>query len=225
MAYSAQRRGFLARHGFLLAAGLFFLVTLIVWIVLSAQHSSAQAQRDGELLSLDQSYITAQQRFQLAQTELVDEATGADSSRAAEDAAMLESLLSTALNWSDHDSYVASREAVMEDYGVDEDSGFMTSFLPAAPVNTDEQGNEYYYIDAMGLNSSLENVSAEVVAVSGSDYSYIVTVEVSASTELGGGSLPSAASDQSVIFATVQGSGEIAELQGYATGTAPRSSN
>lgn len=146
--------------------------------------------------------------------------TGAQSERVDADTEVIEDLAERAMSWDDHASYVEARESTMRAYSLTEDSSFMTSFLPPAPVTLDPQGNEYPYIDAAGLNSHVSGVTVRLLEVDAVAYSYMVLVDVTSSSSDGLGT----ASNVATMFVTIDGGDLVTSLEGYASTSPPATS-
>lgn len=217
-------KGFIGNNVFPVLCAAALLLGGIFYGVTASSINSAQQDRATEMLQLEQQHVRALEAAENAQVELRDELTGADSDRAGDDLSAIEDMLSMALSWDDHDSYVDAREEMIQEYGLSQDSAFIQTFLPSAPVNTDGAGNEYPYIDAMGLNSAMAGFDAEVIGVEGEDYSYLIVVEVSVESRVGSEQYRTSESAPAVVFATVDAEGGITDLSGYPTAEEPRSS-
>ena len=146
--------------------------------------------------------------------------SGADAGRVAEDTKTIGDLLGRALTWENNEEYTEARKSTMRVYSLADDSAFMTSFLPAAPVNRDSQGNEYSYIDSAGLNSSVGDFRVKVLSVDGVDYRYMALVDVRGKSSDGLGSAVNVAT----VFATIDGEGKLIDISGFASTTEPRTS-
>lgn len=112
------------------------------------------------------------------------EALGVDADRLAKDASKIESFLSVAFHWDSGESYERARQQLFDDFNLAQDESFMTKFMPKSQFNKDASGQSYYYLDALGLNSSLRHgTRVDVVSVRGLLYRYAVTAEVEMSTD------------------------------------------
>ena len=125
---------------------------------------------------------------------IVKDNTGVDANRVEADKTLVTDLFTKCFTWSTSDEYIDARKTVMQDYNIDENSSFMTTFLPAASRKTDEYGNVStmigdklfdYTIDGHyhneGFNMKFDNLSSILVDIDKDTdmYSYIGTVAVS----------------------------------------------
>lgn len=196
------------------------VATCIVGGSISASHA-AQLDSDKATLAGIQDEVTqAKAGVDTAAEDTALEFSGAQRERVESDEAIIEDLANRALSWDDHAAYQEARASTMRAYGLTEDSAFMTAFLPPAPVNLDKQGNEYPYIDAAGLNSRAAGVTARLLGVDGSLYSYMALVDVESTSSDGLGT----ASNVATIFLTIDSDGLITSLTGYAATSAPATS-
>lgn len=145
--------------------------------------------------------------------EVVNEVSGVQQDRIDKDNKTIEEFLGRAFTWDSHASYTQARDSVMRVHGLKADSPFMKEFMPPAPVNVDKQGNEYPYIDAAGLNQRVGAYRAKVQEVEGTEYHYVVFVDVQARSDDKKGT----SSTTSVVYLTTDGTGAISDLSGYAS--------
>lgn len=178
--------------------------------------TALQAELDGLAASSATSLVATED----LEVERALSGTGADPSRVDADSDLIGDLLDTALTWDSDSSYREARESTMRIFELEEDSSFMSTFLPPAPVNIDAEGNEYPYIDAAGLNSHVAGADIDLLAVDGASYSYVALVSAQALSSDGRG----AASGMASVFVTVDGDGMITELSGSASTSGVRSS-
>lgn len=145
--------------------------------------------------------------------EVVNEVSGVQQDRIDKDNKTIEEFLGRAFTWDSHASYTQARDSVMRVHNLKADSPFMKEFMPPAPVNVDKQGNEYPYIDAAGLNQRVGAYRAKVQEVEGTEYHYVVFVDVQARSDDKKGT----SSTTSVVYLTTDGTGAISDLSGYAS--------
>lgn len=145
--------------------------------------------------------------------EVSNEVSGVQQDRIDKDAKDIEEFLGRAFTWDSQASYTQARDSVMRVYGLKADSPFMKEFMPPAPVNVDKQGNEYPYIDAAGLNQRVGAYRIKVQEVVGTEYHYVVFVDVQARSDDKKG----VSSTTSVVYLTTDGTGKISDLSGYAS--------
>lgn len=202
------------------------VVALIVGIIYGAQQASqarAADQRQEALAELEHTKDETQQALDAAQQAVYEELTGSDVTRMAQDRAIFEDMTTTMLTWDDHESYTAARTALIEDFGMSEDSSFVTSFFPEAPVTVDSEGNEYPYLDVAGLSSSPGELTVDLVGVTGTTYRYVVFVDMESAARIGEST--SRSSVPLVLFASVDSDGQLREVAGYSSVETPRSTS
>lgn len=215
-------RKFLRHYGLILVSVGILAIVGFWYGVFSTDASQAQSERSAEIAELE-SELTAAEQELVNQTDAVyDSLLGTDADRMGQDRMIISDFLETALVWDDYESYMAGRTEIIEDFGLDEDSQFLTSYLPPAPYSEDAEGNVYTsYMDER--NSDLGDFSTQVLSVTQTDYRYMVSA--TALSWASDDSNTSAPAD-SMIFLTVSGTGEITDVQGYIEDTdVPRRSS
>lgn len=175
----------------------------------SRQLADQQARIDQLTSQLD----TARADEQSLADTTVKLSMGVEASRLDTDSTIIRSLLSTAATWDSGEAYDAARQSLMDRYGLSETSAFLTSVMPAQNYRVDAEGKSYYYIDAMGLSSSLDSVHIDLVDAKADAYTYVVRMRLDVANPNITGS--SAVSDY-LIQVTVDGSGRISGLSGVA---------
>lgn len=213
MASAAQHRVFP------IVAGILLVTTAVIGSITANQHEQALDEQDAKVSKLEARAAEARERTKQieAGSSLVD---GARASRVDDDTKILDDLADRALTWDSDRAYRQARASTMRLYGIAEDSVFMKSFLPPAPVNTDSRGNVYPYIDAAGLNSHVGDTTVRLLGVNGTSYSYMVLVDVQADSSDKQGTAVNVAT----IFATVDASRTVSNVTGYASTSQLRSS-
>ncbi|MDE3723961.1 hypothetical protein PWG71_21435 [Nocardiopsis sp. N85] len=212
--------GFVQRNAFPLTAAALLLVAGGSFAATrGAQEVSltTQEQRIEELLRRKAELEEAQDE---KASEIAGQALGAGHTRLDADEELIEQVLDTALTWESQAEYVDARAAMMNVYGLDENSAFMTVFLPEPTVNVDAEGTEYALIDLLGLNSRVAGFRTELLSVQGTEYSYLVLVDVKSTSDDGRGS----AQSTSTVLLTTDGDGGVSGVEGYASTSRVRSS-
>lgn len=204
-------------------AAVVLIVVAVVYGVQQVSQARAADQRQNVVASLDGERQATQDALDAAQEAVYEQLTGSQVSRIDQDAEHLQQLMATALTWDDHQSYTDAREALLTEYGMDEESEFFTSFFPEAPVNVDAQGNEYPYLDVAELSSELGDFDIELLSVAGTAYRYVVFAEMESQAQVGEAVTRSAV--PLVLFATVQENGTVVDVTGYASTGKPRSTS
>lgn len=205
---------------FPLVAGAILVVTSVVSGVTVFGQNTAMGAQQAHLDDLTNQVESARSGTGKLETEISLQASGANSGRVAEDTKAIGKLLDRALTWGSHEEYSEARKSTMRVHNLDEDSAFMKSFLPEAPVSKDSQGNEYPYIDAAGLNSSVGDFRAKVLSVDAVSYRYMVLVDVQGKSSDGLGTAVNVAT----VFVTIDGEGAMTDISGFASTSKPRTS-
>ncbi|WP_435109320.1 hypothetical protein [Nocardiopsis synnemataformans] len=212
--------GFVRRNAFPLTAAALLLVAGGSFAATRGAQEAAltdQEQRMEELLARRAGLEEAQDQ---REREVAGEVLGADHARLDADDELIDQVLDTALTWESHAEYVDARSAMTNVYGLNENSQFMTAFLPKPPMNVDAEGTEYALIDLLGLDSRVDGFRTEVLSVQGTEYSYLVLANVETSSDDGQAS----AFSTSTVLLTTDGDGGVSNVEGYASTSRVRSS-
>lgn len=180
--------------------------------VMSGFHKERLAAMDDEISAMQRKVNAAEAEAQLGDKDLTKAVTGIDLDRVAKDDQKAESFLKKTFSWDDLDSYHAKREELMEEYGLSEDSPFMTAFMPNIGTVKDRDGNEYQRENVNIVKTEYEDMSSRVVAVSGDRYTYFTEVTLKVEDESRPGSEGSALC---VFGYSVDGDGNLSDLSGY----------
>lgn len=203
---------FLTKYGFTVFGLVVLAVSALGYGMVAGSATDEEQARSQEILALEQRHTAREQELHEESQQVYDNLLGTDHSRVTKDEVIIEKLLKAALTWDSHESYVAARENVIEEYQLSSEADFIETYLPPAPVTTDGAGNEYYGIDAAGLNSRFGSFETEVLSVIKTEYRYLVSVtaESVSNDELG------SAANTSVVLVTINGNGKITDISGYA---------
>lgn len=113
---------------------------------------------------------------------IVYSTTGIDGSRVQSDTWSIESLCDIAFTWSDYASYINSRNTLLEQYDIAEDSYFMTTFFPEmSPYESN--GEMVNDIDELSINCLFEDVEVYLSGIENDVYSYIFFVQFSSRSQ------------------------------------------
>lgn len=203
---------------FPLISGAILVATAIVGGVTAANQSASLDVRKAQLNSLDSRIAQAQATTGRLESTSSAEVVGAQADRVKADTANIQDLVRRVFTWDSDATYREARASTMRITGLGEDSSFMTSFLPKAPVNVDKQGNQYPYIDAAGLNSQVADTTVKLLSADALNYSYLALVDVEAKSSDGLGTAGSVAT----ILITIDGESKVTSLTGFASTTQPR---
>lgn len=117
-----------------------------------------------------------------ADKELILSETGYDMGRVNADVAVAEEFMQKVFDWDTNAKYVKVREDLKKEYGLSDDSTFMTVFMPEPYVNVARDGTEYPQIDILGLNANYEEMDTQVRNIANGTYSYFARVKWYAKT-------------------------------------------
>lgn len=180
--YDTHEAGIVRRNILLFCLTALVVVTLtittITWV-----HQTSELDAQGSDVQRTQAQAQSAQVVDARRRIMdVQESLGIDSHRVSTDTATIGSLVATMFTWSSGPTYDRARRSLMKNYSLSSSDPFMRSFLPPAKFSTDKTGKRYYYIDAMGLNSSVsaEDGSVQVstsVSVAG-NYHYVVRADI-----------------------------------------------
>ena len=172
--------------------------------------------------------VLEEQRSQIVQDAVVEDIAGPDNSddinsegKVSADLSAIGDFLDIVFTWDSHESYEAARSAISADYNIAQDDNFFITFMPAGPVSTDANGKDYPYIDAAGLNSTLETFSAVPIEISDGQYKYFVTAKVGGTSS--GESIQSSRS--SLFLISTNSDSQLIDIQAWASLSQDRSSN
>lgn len=148
---------------------------------------------------------------------VIRDTTGLDYERVQKDDAIAEEFLKHVMSWDNYNQYQTIRKECIDEYGLDEDSGFLQVFLPEVPLMRTNDGKTYNMIDdgdiehPSGLNIKYEGMSSRVSGISTDSYSYFTIVDWSTQDEKGREAMA-----QAVFTYDVNGDGDILNVDAYA---------
>ncbi|MEV2278298.1 hypothetical protein AB0I72_22200 [Nocardiopsis sp. NPDC049922] len=212
--------GFVSRNAFPLSAAALLLVSGGSFAVTRGAQEAALTDQEQRIAELRERTVEIEEAQDERENEVASLVQGTNTARLDADEELIGDVLDTALTWETHAEYEDARSAMMTVYGLDEDSAFMTAFLPEAPVNIDREGNEYALIDLLGLDSRVNDFRSEMLSVQGTEYSYLVLVELRTTSDDGQASAHSTAT----VLLTTDGDGGVSGVEGYASTSRVRTS-
>lgn len=145
-----------------------------------------------------------------ASTQVVTAVTGADYERMERDGKIIESFLDEALTWSSSAEYELTRQSILKEYNLDEESSFFKIFMPPDLRITQKDGTVVSYIDTHGSNCMFESVQSMYRGAVGTTYRYFGIVEWSAADSIG-----QEAVSEAIILYEVDSDGGLHNLEGY----------
>ncbi|MFE9245247.1 hypothetical protein [Nocardiopsis sp. NPDC006938] len=212
--------GFFRRNAFPLVATALLMVTAGSFAVTRGSQQASLVEQEREITGLESRLAELEGEQRRRDRLAADQVFGTSASRLDADLNLISEVLDTALTWESHAEYEDARASMMNVYGLAEDSAFMTSFLPEAPFNVDREGKEYALIDLLGLDSQVSDFRPLLMSVRGTEYSYLVLVEVRTTSNDGQGGANSTAT----VLLTTDGDGGVSEVEGYAATSPMRES-
>ena len=219
MSGASTRRGFARRNLWVLVtANALALVWILANLTWGAQRVDV-AEQEARIDALAGELADIQQKNEELVEASVLESLGASRSRMDTDASLIESLLDTAFTWDSGLAYEAARERLKDRFDLAEDDVFLQEFMPPSRFNEDGDGQRFYYIDAVGLNSAPhDDPDIEVVQVRANDYTYAVLVDIAvtsdAVTQNNAGSENVTAHRKMLLFVTVDAARAVSDLHG-----------
>lgn len=153
-------------------------------VILSTQ-SSVLAAQTREIADMKSKISLKEQTVLKAEQDSVQAVTGMDANRAAKDNKIAESFFKEIMNWSSLDEYNQIRTNLAENYGLRENSSFLTVFMPPVVDSVSPDGSHYNRIDTLGLNVSYEDMDSYVTGIKNTTYSYASFVTFSSASANG----------------------------------------
>ncbi|MFF8914179.1 hypothetical protein ACF08M_12845 [Streptomyces sp. NPDC015032] len=213
------RQGFFRRNARVLATAAVLAVVATVAGATWSGQQAALAEQQAKIQDAE-GRLTGIQKKNAEQVNAdLMAALGVSQNRLSTDGERIKSLLSTAFTWDSGQGYEAAREGLKSRFGLTEDDAFLKSFMPPSRFNEDSQGRRYYYIDTVGLNSSLgADPDIEAVDAKAGVYTYAVLADVEATSDAVSQNKASKASvtahRRALLFITVDAQGKVSDLSG-----------
>lgn len=174
-----QVKRFFVRNIVMIIALILAVVVIIVAISTSADRSAVLKRQTGEIMALQQERDALNSKLDGQLEQVVRDATGGmDTEHKAVDDAVVREFLTMALTWDSVRDYLDVREQVMRVYDLDEESQFMSVFMPgemAGIARTDPTGEVHYAYDE-DLSNRFSSLESVVTRINGAEYSYVSTV-------------------------------------------------
>lgn len=206
-------KSFIQRNVVLMLLAAVLAVLSVSYFVTASANNVAITTQKTELVTLEKKQAAKATAARLEQQGVMDEVSGTDGERIVADTAIITDFLRTVATWNSGADYTAAREKLERRYKLPADGQFMTVFFPVPVYNTDTSGKTFYFIDEMGLNSTLGEIDVKSLGVKGTAYSYMVTADIRSSSK----DNKTSAGNSSIIFITVDGDGVISDVKGFAS--------
>ncbi|MDX3020151.1 hypothetical protein [Streptomyces acidiscabies] len=216
---ASPRRGFFRRNlSVLVTAAVLAAVATVAGVTWCSRHT-ALAEQEARITDAEEQLAGIRKKNAEQVNADVMAALGVSQNRLSTDGERIKSLLSTAFTWDSGQSYEAARESLKSRFGLTENETFLKSFMPPSRFNEDSRGRRYYYIDTVGLNSSLgADPDIEVVDVKAGVYTYSVLADVEVTSDAVSQNKASKASvtahRRALLFVTVDAQGSASDLSG-----------
>lgn len=194
----------------LIACGVILVCGALFSGLVQSDRSSQLGEQYRTITGLENRIDTLEAAVNEDTAEAVHLASGLDSARVVKDDDAARALLEKVFDWDSKETYDAARESVKSEYGLADDSTFLSVFMPAVN-NIDVGGREINEIDARGLNMSYSDMQSNVTGINGDLYTYFTIVTVESSDSSG-----ATAQGESAFVYTVDGEGNLSDLAAYA---------
>ncbi len=203
---------FMRKWGLLVVCGVLMAGGFVTAGVANAKHDERLAVQSAKIAELENKKDVLDAAYSDANEEAIKVASGIDMARVAKDDTAAKKLIERVCTWDSKESYDGMRNGVMKDFGLEETSPFVKVFIPKiTDVKLDDKVmNE---IDSNGLNMEFVRMKSNVIGISGDKYTYLTTVTIQSSDKTGAN-----AEGESVFIYTVDGKGNLSDLNAYATG-------
>lgn len=185
----------------------FFVICSVVCVSQISSREAALQEQSLEIAELKNKLSTLKVANENAKTEYHLEITGVDMNRVKKDDNIISNFMRQVCTWDSYDEYMSARVKIMQSYGIEEDSAFMSIFMPVVVNRVSPDGKNYNRIDTMGLNMTYEGLDSYVTKIVAGDYSYFTIVTVSSTWVNGGEALATAA-----VMYTVDAEGNLKNI-------------
>lgn len=207
------KKPFIARFGAIIAGG----ALLIGGVGIAATHSDhvsdENARSEAQVQQLQAQLSSLKTSTTDNQEVVSSEATGMSPARKRSDDETVRTIMQQALTWSSGEQYIAARQALIDRWHLDENSQFLTVFMPgedAGAWRTDSSGKTYFAYE--GANSSLDSFTTSVTNVDGTKYTYFAVVGIKTTSSDGKATNTS----YSTMSYTLASDGSISNITGWA---------
>lgn len=223
-------RGFVQRNTAVLLVAAVLVIALIAMAFSWLSGQSRLQDQQEQIVTLTEDL----EGKKAAHSEQIDadliSALGVSRDRLERDEHLISGFVDTAFTWESGATYEEARQKLITSFDLSEDSTFLTEFMPPSRFNEDEDGTRYYYIDVNSLKSSVnDDLEAEVVEVSTTDYTYAVqvTVQVTSGAIDRGDNSPASVSTERrmLLLVTVDADGDLFDLSGVPASGSTRHSD
>lgn len=199
---------------FLVILGIAFAIMAICgvrYVMANKDFESKLNEEATQIAELQNEIAVRKTAVEQAAANVQHQTTGLDASRKASDDKVAMDFMRKILTWSDYAGYTANRELCKTQYGLDEESGFMTTFLPEVLEVTSADGSKYNRIDLNGLNMRFGTMDTYVTDINaGGTQSYVAFV-----TSISRDGNGHEATGRMVFTYSCDPDGNLSEINGY----------
>ena len=198
-------------------AVLFSLGAIFMGFVYMKSISSYDAEIDEQLSEISDLKVKldkANLSYEETKATMSEDVGGLNVAKTVADDEIAKAFFAKVMTWDSYQEYADIREDLMKNYGLAEDSSFLTKFMPEVRQVQSSGGNLYNRIDQDGLNSSFTDMKSRALEVTPNGYKYFTVVDFTVTgRELAGAA---GASIQSVVFTyMINSSGEIENIEAW----------
>lgn len=196
---------------FILVAFVAAAIFSVGFLVFNLQEAAVAQERANVAAAEEEARVRQEAEAKQAAIEkTASEATGVLTERVEADEEVLTSVAKLFSNWANYDEYSANREALINDWGVPEDSTVLTRFMPFIEATPDPQSNNELVnvVDLNGWHSEFVSIEPYVVGQDSDSYEYFCIVTLSTSDANG-----STAEGTCGMSCSVSTSGKISDLE------------
>lgn len=215
--------------------GLVNLILLVVVVLMAIGASLLLVSQNSALHRAQQDRQTAQDELdsrstavETVQDEQIHTALGADPKRMDDDAVVIDRLAEQIGTWDSGASYEQARADLIDELGMSDDDPFFVQFMPPAASNVDGNGDRTYYLDVMGIDSSVSDTTIGLESVMADKYRYTVVVDTDITSEAVDSSSSPDGSDSTsglvLLELTINSNGIVTDLDGAASSGVTRTS-
>ena len=186
---------------------IFAILTLLVVIftgMQKRQYASALEVQSNEIISLETQLALAKANYEANQNQVVTEVSGVNVERKQADDVVAREFISRVTTWADVSEYRTMRAEIVSEYGLDQNSYFLQSFLPIRPQGANES--------AGSVNSEFSSMDSICISADEDTglYSYFTEVVVHTAGAQGG-----IGEAHCVFLYTVSADGELSNIEAY----------
>lgn len=147
-----------------IVSGLILITTIGAVSTINLSQSNALLSQEDRKIELKNKIDQLSVENNTVITKVKAQANGIDSERVSKDDVVAKELMNKVFTWKSYKEYNEIRASLMNEYKLDGNSSFMTTFMPEI-YNEQLDGKDYNRIDSGGYNISFNNLESYVVSV------------------------------------------------------------